>query len=165
MARQPSRYARAGAMIRRFMREQGIAGRVSGQSYSGGSSIRIYVEDLQPAVVAQLERYCRQFEYGSFNGMEDIYEYNNVNDDLPQVSYVFVENRMSDALRQQIWDFARGYYNGLENSPVNALEAMNYYCSNFDRYGQQVMYRLFAGGYMDDAFWNFVNGVVEQEAA
>ena len=74
MARQLSRYARAGQMIRSFMREQGIAGSVRGQSYAGGSSINIHVEDMQPAALQALERFARQFEYGSFNGMEDIYE-------------------------------------------------------------------------------------------
>ena len=98
MARQLSRYARAGQMIRSFMREQGIAGSVTGQSYAGGSSINIHVEDTPPAALQALERFARQFEYGSFNDMEDIYEYNNVNDDLPQVSYVFVNNNISNGL-------------------------------------------------------------------
>jgi len=165
MARQLSRYARAGQMIRSFMREQGIVGSVRGQSYAGGSSINIHVEDMQPAALQALERFARQFEYGSFNGMEDIYEYNNVNDDLPQVSYVFVNNNISNGLRQAIWDFARGYYKGLENAPADAIEAGNYYCPNFDRYGQQVVYRLFAGGYMQNQYWDFVNGVEEEMMA
>jgi len=86
-----SNYSRAGKMIRAFMKANGFVGSVRGQSYSGGSSIVVRVSDLSPDRLAILKGYCDQFEYGSFNGMEDIYEYNNVRDDLPQVSYVFVE--------------------------------------------------------------------------
>ena len=165
MARQMSIPAQAASMIRQYMRANGIAGSVRSESYSMGSSVNVSVVDMSPAVVKDLEAYANQFQYGNFNGMEDIYEYSNSREDIPQVKYVFVRNEISAGLRQQIWDFARGYYNGLENAPADAIEAGNYYCQNFDRYGQQVIYRLFAGGYMQNQYWDFVNGVEEDLAA
>ena len=165
MARQMSIPAQAASMIRQYMRANGIAGSVRSESYSMGSSVNVSVVDMQPAAVAALEAYANQFQYGNFNGMEDIYEYSNSREDIPQVKYVFVRNEISAGLRQQIWDFVRGYYAGMENAPVDANEAGSFYNQSFNQYGSNIIYRQFAGGSYQEQFWNFVNGVAEREAA
>ena len=165
MARVMSNHAAAAAMVRRWMRENGFVGRVNADSYAGGSSVNIYVQDLPPNRLEELENYAGQFEYGHFDGMIDLYEYSNVREDIPQVRFVFVNNEISAEMRQRIWDFLRGYYNGMENAPENAQDAGLYRNQNFQEYGNVLIYRAFRGGYMQNEFWNFVNGVVEQEAA
>jgi hypothetical protein len=165
MARQLSIPAQAAGMIRQYMRANGIAVSVRSESYSMGSSVNVSVVDMQPAAVADLEAYANQFQYGNFNGMEDIYEYSNSRDDLPQVKFVFVRNEISPELRQSIWDYARGYYAGMENAPINADEASRFYNANFNQYGNVIIYRLFAGGYMQNQYWDFVNGAEEDLAA
>ena len=92
-------------------------------------------------------------------------EYSNSRDDLPQVKFVFVRNEISPELRQAIWDYARGYYAGMENAPVNADEASRFYNASFNQYGNVIIYRLFAGGYMQNQYWDFVNEVEEDLAA
>lgn len=164
MAREMSNHAAAAAMIRQYMRANGFVGRVRADSYAGGSSVNIYVEDLPPARRAELEAYAGQFEYGHFDGMQDLYEFSNVREDIPQVRFVFVNNNISDEMYQRVWDFVRGYYNGFENAPENAQDAGLFYHQGLNEYGNRLIYRFFQGGYNQNDFWEFI-GVMEQEAA
>jgi hypothetical protein len=162
MEKKISRQASAAKMIRQFMKENDIAGRVRSQGYSMGSSINIDVENLIPAQYEILKSYSRQFEYGSFNGMEDIYEYNNVNDDIPQVTYVFVNNRMSDELGENIYQFIKGYYAGMEGAPASFKEAHSFYNQNFNGYASHLVFQLFAGGYMRNQYWESIGAIVPE---
>lgn len=165
MEKKISNHAAAAKMIRQYMKANGFVGRVNAEAYSMGSSVRVYVQDLPPARLEELENYAGQFEYGHFDGMIDLYEYSNVREDIPQVRFVFVNNEISAEMRQRIWDFFRGYYNGMDDAPENAQDAGLYRNQNFQAYGNELIYRAFRGGYMQNEFWNFVNGVVEEEAA
>lgn len=143
-----SEHAQAAAMIRAEMKKMGINGKVRSESYSGGTSIRIAVENLSPVKAQKLEEFASQFQYGHFDGMTDMYEYSNSRKDLPQVKFVFVENRPSDELRQMIWDFARKYF-GFDAAPESAKNAGSFYVWN--GYGDQLIWRLFSGA--EKAFW------------
>ena len=74
------------------------------QTYSGGSSVDVNVsygggESIDQNVFEMISEFSNKFKAGSFNGMEDIYEYNN-NDVLTDngtkldyfPSYVFCKN-------------------------------------------------------------------------
>jgi hypothetical protein len=166
MEKKISRQAAAAKMIRQYMKENGIAGSVRSQGYSMGSSINVNVQDLNPMQYEALNSFGRQFEYGSFNGMEDIYEYNNVNDNIPQVSYVFVNNKMSDELGQSIYDFIKGRYVGMEDAPVSYKDSGNFYNKSFNDYASRLVYRLFSGGYNSNQYYESIGVIaVEQEAA
>jgi len=75
------------------------------QTYSGGSSVDVNVsygggESIDQNVFEMISEFSNKFKAGSFNGMEDIYEYNN-NDVLTDngtkldyfPSYVFCNNK------------------------------------------------------------------------
>ena len=69
---------------------------IKSQSYSGGNSVRISWFDGPPSVVVR--EFTDKYQYGNFNGMEDIYEYSNNRTDLPhQVKYVFASSEISPA--------------------------------------------------------------------
>lgn len=155
MVRELSVHAAAAREIRQYMKANGIAGRVNADSYAGGNSVNIYVEDMPPVAYQVLDDYAGRYQYGNFDGMQDLYEYSNVNRDIPQVKYVFVNNRISDEMRQRIWDFVVGYYNGMMGAPVNASDAGMYYNENFRLWGDNIIYREFRDP--NGAFWNFVN--------
>ena len=166
MERRISRQAAAAKMIRQYMKVNGIAGSVRSQGYSMGSSINVNVQDLNPIQYAALNSYGRQFEYGSFNGMEDIYEYDNVRDDIPQVSYVFVNNKMSNEVGQAIYDFIKGYYAGMEGAPESFADAGSFYNQKFNDYASRLVYRLFSGGYNSNQYYESIGVIAaEQEAA
>ena len=157
MEKKLSVHAAAARLIRQYMKANGIVGRVNADSYAGGNSVNIYVEDMPPAAYKALEDYAGQYQYGNFDGMQDLYEYSNVNNDIPQVKYVFVNNKISDEMRQEIWDFAVGYYGGMMGAPVNAGDAGMYYHEGMRVWGNEIIYREFRNE--DGAFWNFKNNV------
>lgn len=54
----------------------------SSDSFSGGNSVDIYLSDeygngVDELIVKDVNRFLTQFEYGKFNGMIDMYEYNS----------------------------------------------------------------------------------------
>lgn len=162
MSKAISSHAGAAKMIRQFMKSKGIAGSVRSKSYSMGSSINVDVQDLPPPVYDELRDYVSQFEYGHFNSMEDLYEISNSRDDIPQVKYAFVNNRMSDELGEKIYSFMKGYYAGMEGAPESFKEAHSFYNKNFYGYASHLVYKLFAGGYMQNDYWVSV-GVLPKE--
>ena len=164
MKKEMSRHAGAAKMVRAYMKANGIAGSVKSSTYSMGSSINVHVVDMSPAVVKDLESYVSQFEYGHFDGMEDIYEMSNVRDDIPQVKYAFVNNIFSDELAQKIYDFAKGYFAGMEDAPVDYKESYKFYNKAFDRYANQLVGQLFRGGQYNQ-YYDFINGVEEEMMA
>ena len=157
-----SSHAGAAKMVRQFMKAKGIAGQVRSKSYSMGSSIHVYVQDLPPAQYAELRSYVAQFEYGHFDGMIDYYEMDNVREDIPQVKYAFVDNKMSDELGEKIYQFMKGYYSGMEGAPESFKDAHSFYNMSFNGYASHLVYKLFAGGYMNNEYWISV-GVMAKE--
>ncbi len=67
---------------------------------SDHNSIRIkYVDGVSSDAV---EKITNPFVMGHFNGMEDIYEYSNKNNEIPQVKYIFIDREMSLDVRAKI---------------------------------------------------------------
>ena len=149
--KQTSTHAQAAKMIRQFLKANNIDGRVTSKSYSMGNSINVRVENLDPTILKVVELYAAQFEYGSFNGMTDCYEYDNKNDDIPQVKFVFVNNEMSKEVGQDVWDFARGYYVGMEFAPIDYTNAGSFYIDGFHMYGNTLVWKLYSGQFSD--YW------------
>lgn len=105
MAKQLSTHAAAAKMIRQHLKSIGVPGKVTSSSYSGGNSVNVNVGDVTPAVRKHLESFVDQFQYGHFDGMNDIYEYSNDRDDIPQVKYTFLTVYYSDELEQKAYEF------------------------------------------------------------
>ena len=100
-------HAAAAKLIRAELKKHGIKASVRAKSYAGGSSISVNVDDELPATVEAIRAFTSKFEYGHFDPMNDLYEYSNSRDDIPQVGFVFVNNHLSDELRQAAWDYGR----------------------------------------------------------
>jgi hypothetical protein len=97
-----------------------------------------------------------------FDGMIDLYEYSNTRDDIPQVKFVFVNNYISAAMSQSIWDFLRGYYSGMDNAPSDANMAGNF--AMHGDYGDRVISRFFSGNYSNTQYWDFLRAAQEVTA-
>lgn len=126
MARQQSEQARAAAMIRKHLKAHGIVATVRSGSASMMTEVTVSTVDLLPGVAREIERYVRQFQYGTFDGMTDCYEYSNQRDDIPQVKYASYTNRFSDGVRQRAWDWLRGYMAGFEDAPESEADAWQF---------------------------------------
>lgn len=121
--KQLSSHAAAAQMIRAELKKNGIKARVRSESYSMGSSVRIRIEqDVSPAARKEIEVFADQFQYGHFDGMQDLYEYSNKRSDLPQVKFVFVEVEYSDELKQA----AREYIANISGIPERERDQYEY---------------------------------------
>ena len=82
----------------------GVKFSVTSESYSGGSSINVSWTD--GPLRADVEAIVDQYAYGSFNGMEDLYEY--AGDLWPEAfggaKYVFANRDYSDEVIQEAID-------------------------------------------------------------
>lgn len=120
-----STHAAAAKAIRQELKKHGIKGTVKSSTYAGGSSVNVKVENLEPWVVKKIESFANQFQYGHFDGMNDIYEYSNSNDDIPQVKYVFVDVTFTDEMYQKAYDYLLANWGGYEDHPSSYKDAAN----------------------------------------
>jgi hypothetical protein len=89
-----------------------------------GSSINVKIkQDVSPAALEKIRAFCSQYQYGHFDGSIDLYEYSNSRDDIPQVSYVFVEVDYSDEIKQAARDYIAGI-SGIESYERDRYEWM-----------------------------------------
>jgi hypothetical protein len=88
---------------------------VSSKNYSGGNSINISY--INGPTRKEVERYVKDFEYGQFDGMTDMYNITNRNKNIPQVKYLFVNRRMSAQLEKYLREELAGYYNNWDDLP------------------------------------------------
>ena len=105
--------AKAAQMIRTELKANfpGIKFSVRSENYAGGNSIRVSYTDGPKAEA--VEEITAKYEMGTFNGMEDIYEYSNTNDDLPQCKYLFVNREAGEATETMIRTYVE------RTAPVN----------------------------------------------
>jgi hypothetical protein len=75
--------------IRAILKANGVKGSVRSDNYSGGNAVRAYLsEEISPELYAKIFWAADKFRAGSFNGMEDIYEY-RPNSNGPTANYIF----------------------------------------------------------------------------
>ena len=82
---------------------------ITSKSYSGGNSVEI--QYTNGVATKEIEKIVNCFEYGSFNGMEDIYEYTNTNKNIPQVKYIFVNRHLSETIEEEAKKYIYNRYN------------------------------------------------------
>lgn len=73
---------------------------VKSQNYSGGDSVDIYWTD--GPTVEQVRAISGKYQYGKFDGMQDLYEYTNSRKDIPQAKYVSENRTISVEKEKQI---------------------------------------------------------------
>mgnify|MGYP006921289518 CR=1 FL=1 len=109
--------------------------RVVSESYSGGNSVNVEYTDALPA--KEIEKALSKYQQGHFNSMEDIYEYSNSNDNIPQVKYLFVNRRMSEIAKEELLTQIKTTYAGAENVTYED------YLESFRERVCTLVYRLF----------------------
>ena len=111
-----------------FRTKYGIDVKIKTEKYSGGSSINIdYV--LGPDA-KEIEKEVANASYGSFNSMEDIYEFDRKEfivdgESLEQFKYTFVNQKISDELWFQIAKKYTERVTYANLAPVVSIEQMN----------------------------------------
>jgi len=97
-----SSHAAAAAAIRTELKANfpDIKFSVTSDSFAGGNSVSVSWTD--GPTTSQVQKFTRKYQYGSFNGMEDIYEYTNSREDIPQTKYVQESRTMSESTKEQL---------------------------------------------------------------
>lgn len=98
--RPVSEHAAAAKAIRRDLKAAfpTVAFRVRSSSFAGGNAVDI--DWVDGPTTRQVDRIVAAYEYGSFDGMRDLYEVTNSRDDVPQVKYVQTQRRFSAATKR-----------------------------------------------------------------
>jgi hypothetical protein len=73
---------------------------VTSQTYAGGDSVRVSYDNGVPT--KNVEELISQYEQGTFDGMTDMYEYDNSRDDIPQTKYLFVGRNVSEENKEAL---------------------------------------------------------------
>ncbi len=144
-------HSQAAALIRKELKKNGIPASVSSKSYSMGDSVNVLLtENPLPATVKKVEEFTAQYQYGHFDGMTDMYEISNNNNDIPQTKHLFVNTEYSDEFKQLAWDHVRATMHGGDDAPENVEEAYNYNLQG--EWGSSWVHRVLAGVEFP-AFW------------
>ena len=122
-----SRHALAAAALRAEIKAAFPAVKFTCKSsrYSGGSSLRVEMDDQPRATFKAIERIANKYQYGHFDGMTDCYEFSNKNENLPQVKFVFTHNNMSAAMKQRIYSQIRLEWEGGRDLPESYEDGCN----------------------------------------
>lgn len=111
MAKQLSEQAQVAKILKEKAKELGLKVKASSKSYAGGDSVTIKVLSGTDDSYAKLKEYSRQYQYGNFDGMIDLYEMSNVRDDIPQTKYLFVDDyRLDQIIEDNYQGSLESYY-------------------------------------------------------
>lgn len=146
-----SRHAEAAKQIRAQLKVMGVYAKVRSDRASMTSSVDVYLIDATPEIKAAVEKIAHPYQYGHFNGMEDIYEYTNTREDIPQVKFVFVNNQLTDNLRSGIYAHIRNTWSNGSDLPESYEAARNVFFVSGNSYIQDMVYRQFAQA--DSDYW------------
>ena len=97
--------ARCAAEIRKILKAKIITASVRSKNYSMGDSVNVEIKEIiDPEVYKALEEELAKYQYGHFNGMEDIYEYSNNVEGIPQTKFLFIEYdwKLTDGFIQRL---------------------------------------------------------------
>ena len=111
-----SEYAQVAKLLKKKAKELGInVTRCRSSSFAGGDSVRLRFDSGSDDAVKQLEGYSSQFKQGHFDGMNDIYEYSNSRDDVPQTKYLFLDDDRADKILGDLAHYKTSWFaNGEE---------------------------------------------------
>tara|TARA_R110002072_G_scaffold298960_2_gene473730 strand:- start:18122 stop:18634 length:513 start_codon:yes stop_codon:yes gene_type:complete len=155
-----SSQAQVAAIIRKELKAMGVPARVTSSGYSGGNSVDVCLMDIPYPKVEKIRGCFVRYQEGHFNGGEDIYEYSNTRDDIPQTKFLFINSAYSPALRQSAWDFIKKHWQceDTEKAPAQAAELFSYHGLILGRPGDQILQTILNGSFFcagETTFWDY----------
>ncbi len=105
--KEMSSHAHAAKLIRQELKVAfpAVKFRVTCSSYSMGDSVSIYW-DNGPTYEA-VNQIVRKYQYGSFDGMQDLYEFTNNRKDIPQTKFVIAQRSITENIYQAAFDYVK----------------------------------------------------------
>ena len=99
-----SKAAQVAKLLKNKAKDLGMKVKATSQYFSMGNSVSVKVLTGTDTALKTLKDYALKYEAGSFDGMNDIYNYDNARDDIPQTKYLFI----NDERAQYIIDGYKG---------------------------------------------------------
>ena len=113
MTKKLSQAAQVAKLLKNKAKDLGMKVTATSQYFSMGNSVNVKVLTGTDDALKTLKDYAIKHEAGTFDGMNDIYNYDNVRDDIAQTKYLFVDDQRA----QYIMDTFKGdKYDDLECS-------------------------------------------------
>lgn len=130
--RKLGEHAQAASEIRKYLKHvyPSIKFSVKSKSYTGGSSVD--VNWVNGPTTEEVDKLIGKYEYGQFDGMQDLYEMTNVRNDIPQVKYVFARREVTQEHYAEI--MAQWY-------PDKKIEELDY--NQYRHISNQIMNKSF----------------------
>lgn len=101
---------------------KGVKFSVRSETFSGGNSVHISWKD--GLLTKEVEAITNKYQEGRFNGMEDIYEYSNTNENLAQAKYVSCSRDMSEETAAILKPIAEQLFNDLKANQDARVDRM-----------------------------------------
>lgn len=127
MKKEMSEHAAAAKAIRAIIKKQGLKGKVSCSTYSMGSSVHANVINPTKEQYEAIEKEANLYQYGNFDGMQDLYENTNLRDDLPQVKYVIIQKEYTDEVEQKAWEVVLAKLSGMKDAPRKFSDSWRFF--------------------------------------
>lgn len=78
---------------------------VRSSNFANGNSV--HIEWIDGPTVNSVNEITNKYQYGEYNGMIDMYEYNNTRDDVPQAKYVQTQRFASKEIYQYLTNWIK----------------------------------------------------------
>lgn len=127
-----STVAQCAALIRQDLKEKFplTKFKVTSENYSMGDCVN--VSWIDGAAENEVKELLAKYEYGSFNGMEDAYEINNLRDDIAQTKYLSLNRTISQEIYLAKFEEMKKTWNILQ--PIVDINAASQDLFNYCRF-------------------------------
>ncbi len=119
--------AKCAAAIRKYMKAKGVKASVTSKNYSMGDSVNVKIKEIiDPKVLNEINDDLAIYQYGKFDGMQDLYENTNVMDEIPQTKYLFIEYdyKVADVFTETLVEILKDKINVNDSNPEYQYQQM-----------------------------------------
>ena len=92
--------AQVAKILKKKAKEMGLVATATSQNFSMGNSVNIKIKEGTDAALKDFKDYAMKYEAGTFDGMNDIYNYDNVRDDIAQTKYLFIDDQRAATIME-----------------------------------------------------------------
>lgn len=144
-----SNHAAVAAIARKEIKRLGIKGTATGRMSGGSDAVTVTAWDISPIVARELATFCRRYELGTFDGIDDCYRYDNRDPSIPQVRYCSVVTCIGDSLEERIFAYCARTYEAMQGASWYFRSGA--YLPELGCYAGQLVRRVYDGRIGD--FW------------
>ena len=119
--------AKCAARIRKQLKDNGVKASVTSKNYSMGDSVNVKIKEIiDPKVLNQIKDDFAIYQYGKFDGMQDLYENTNVRAEHPQTKYLFIEYdyKVADVFTETLVEVLKDKINYVGPNPEYEYQQM-----------------------------------------